>query len=69
MASETVTYLVALSLPVWLVAEQVNSWWRSPKPPERQIESGTASGAHAPDPLGSLANSHGVPPARQPEAA
>lgn len=29
MAFVTVTYLVALSLPVYLVAEQVNSWRRA----------------------------------------
>ncbi len=41
MAPETIVNLVALSLPVWLVAEQVNSWRRSLKTPRTQVERGT----------------------------
>jgi len=54
MAFETgIAYLVALSLPVWLVAEQVKFWRRSLKRPEGQVESGSlprvsASGSSAP---------------------
>ncbi len=33
MEFDTVMFLVALSLPVWLVAEQVNSWRRRSKSP------------------------------------
>ena len=42
---ETVVILLALSLPVWLVSEQVYAWWRAMMMlPEGQIESGHASG-------------------------
>jgi hypothetical protein len=43
MASEIVMYLLALSLPVWFVAEQVNLWRRAVK----STQSGTVPGAPA----------------------
>ncbi len=45
MAFQIVMYLVALSLPVWLVAEQVNTWRRAVMSPQGQVESGTVPGA------------------------
>ena len=45
MTFETVVILLALSLPVWLVAEQVYAWRRAVMMlPEEQIESGQSSG-------------------------
>jgi hypothetical protein len=35
MAIDAIAYLVALSLPVWLVAEQLTSWRRSRKDASR----------------------------------
>jgi hypothetical protein len=47
MASETVISLLAISLPVWLVVEQVNPWRRAVKSPQEQVESRTVPGAPA----------------------
>jgi hypothetical protein len=47
MAFEIVMYVVAVSLPVWLVAAQVNPWRRAVKPPQGQVESATVPGATA----------------------
>jgi len=47
MASETVMSALALSLPVWLVVEQVNFWRRAVKSPRGHVESGTVAGAPA----------------------
>ncbi|HXJ82222.1 MAG TPA: hypothetical protein VMS64_26515 [Candidatus Methylomirabilis sp.] len=38
MAFDTVVNLVALSLPVWLVAEQINLWWTSRQNPGTRVE-------------------------------
>ena len=43
MTFETVVNLVALSLPVWLVAEQIISWRRSRQTPRGQVEPTTVS--------------------------
>jgi len=47
MPFEIVMYLVAVSLPAWLVVEQVNPWRRAVKPHQRQVQSETVPGAHA----------------------
>jgi len=47
MAFEIVMYLVAVSLPVWLVGEQVTPWRRAVKPHQGQVESETVPGAPA----------------------
>ena len=47
MTFETVVNLVALSLPVWLVAEQAHSWWRSQETPRGQVESEVVSATRA----------------------
>ncbi len=47
MAFEIVTGLVAVSLPIWLVVEQVNSWRRAVKRRQGQVESETVPGAPA----------------------
>jgi hypothetical protein len=42
MVFETVVILVALSLPVWLVAEQISSWRKTPR---KQVERGAGTDA------------------------
>ncbi len=69
MAFETVAFLVALSLPVWLVVEQVNSWRRSTKSPQGQLESGTIPGVPAPGPSVAVPSTRGILPAPQRKAA
>jgi hypothetical protein len=47
MAFEVVMYVLALSLPVWLMAEQVNPWRRAAKSPQGHVESPAIPDAHA----------------------
>jgi hypothetical protein len=65
MTFETVMNLAAVSLPGWLVAEQINSWRRSRRTPRGQAEPPTVSGG------GSLAGSNAgsVPTVPQRKAA
>lgn len=69
MTFETVVSLVALSLPVWLVAEQAHSWWRSQETPRGQVESQAVSATRTAGPSIAPTSARGALPAPQQKAA
>ncbi len=69
MAFETLVDLVALSLPVWLVAEQIHSWRRSRQTPRGQVESETVSATRTDDPSLAASSARGALPPPQRKAA
>jgi hypothetical protein len=69
MTFETVVSLIALSLPVWLVAEQIHSWRRSQQAPRGQVESETVSATRTAGPSIAPSSALGALPAPQRKAA